>query len=465
MIEPGGDSGADTVAARHEAPRRGTAPAPAPGWFRRTLPDTGPQRALVMSSFVNRIGTGMFLATSALYFTVIVGIPARQVGTGLSIAGLAALLGSVPAGTLADRVGPRTVQLVTLGVQTITMALFVVVHSWWAFTVVAAFDYVADAANNAARGAMIGRVGGARPALFRAKLRTFVSVAVVAGTLLAAVAIQIGTRGAYVTVILVNAVTYVVCALLLLRVPNFAPLPKPEGTRRFAALADRPYVAFALLNGLINLQAVVVTLLIPLWIASRTHIPHWAAAGVFGLNFVLGTALMQPVGRRVETIEQGGRALRIAGLAIAAGCAVLAGSGSGPRWSQTLVLFGGAAVLCAAGVWVTAAGFSLSFGLAPAHAQGQYQGLTLLGLDAFGAVGPALLTAVVLGLGGPGWVILGTGFAAAGLTGPAVTRWAERTRLPDSAGSAGNTDSTDTSESTENAEGADVIGDAAPDPA
>jgi hypothetical protein len=398
------------------------------GWLRRSLPETGPQRALVMSSFVNRIGTGMFLATSALYFTVVVGIPARQVGTGLSIAGLAALLGSVPAGTLADRLGPRTVQVVTLAVQTVTMALFVVVHSWWAFTVVAAFDYVADAANNAARGALIGRIGGERPALFRAKLRTFVSVGVVAGTLLAAVAIQIGTHGAYVTVILVNALSYVICALLLLRVPNFGPLPKPEGTRRFAALADRPYAAFAALNGLINLQAVVVTLLIPLWIAARTHIPHWAAAAVFGLNFVVGTALIQPVGRRIETTEQGGKALRVAGLAIGLGCVVLAGSSSGPRWSETVVLFGGAAVLCAAGVWVTAAGFSLSFGLAPAHAQGQYQGLTLLGLDAASAVGPALLTAVVLGLGGPGWVVVGAGFAAAGSLGPAVTRWAERTR-------------------------------------
>ena len=425
MIARGGKSGDDALMAGHDATERQA------GRLRRALPDTGPQRALVMSSFVNRIGTGMFLATSALYFTVVVGIAARQVGTGLSIAGLAALLGSVPAGTLADRVGPRTVQLVTLAVQTITMALFVVVHSWWAFTVVAAFDYVADAANNAARGALIGRIGGERPALFRAKLRTFVSVGVVVGTLLAAVAIQIGTRGAYVTVILVNAVSYVVCALLLLRVPNFGPQPLPEGARRFAALADRPYAAFAALNGLINLQAVVVTLLIPLWIASHTHIPHWAAAAVFGLNFVAGTALMQPVGRRIETTEQGGRALRVAGLAIAAGCVVLAGSDSGPQWSETVVLFAGAAVLCAAGVWVTAAGFSLSFGLAPAHAQGQYQGVTLLGLDAASAVGPALLTALVLGLGAPGWIVLAAGFAGAGLMGPVVTRWAERTRPTD----------------------------------
>jgi len=230
-------------------------------------------------------------------------------------------------------------------------------------------------------------------------------------------------------VILLNALSYIVCALLLLRVPSFGPLPKPEGARRFAALADRPYAAFAALNGLINLQAVVVTLLIPLWIASRTHIPHWAAAAVFGLNFVMGTALMQPVGRRIETTEQGGKALRIAGLAIAVGCVVLAGSSSGPRWSETAVLFVGAAVVCAAGVWVPAASFSLSFGLAPAHAQGQYQGVTLLGLDAASAIGPALLTALVLGLGAPGWVVLAAGFAMAGLLGPVVTRWAEQERL------------------------------------
>lgn len=422
MVARGGKSGVYGLTASHEAPKR------LASRLRRAFPDTGPQRALVTSSFVNRVGTGMFLATSALYFTVIVGIPARQVGTGLSIAGLAALLGSVPSGMLADRVGPRTVQLATLAVQTVTMALFAVVHSWWAFTVVAAFDYVADSANNAARGALIGRVGGERPALFRAKMRSFVSVGMVAGTLLGAVAIQIGTRGAYVTVILVNAVSYVFCALLLLRVPNFRPLPKPEGTRRFGALADRPYAAFAALNGLINLQAVMVTLLIPLWIASRTHIPHWAAAAVFGLNFVVGIALMQPVGRRIETTEQGGRALRIAGLAVAVGCVVLAGSGSGPRWSETVVLFAGAAVLCAASVWGMAGGFSLSFGLAPAHAQGQYQGVMLLGLDAASAVGPALLTALVLGLGGAGWVVLGVGFAAVGMLGPVVTRWAARSR-------------------------------------
>ncbi|GAA2013994.1 MFS transporter [Catenulispora yoronensis] len=391
-------------------------------------PEPGPQRALVASSFVNRLGTGMFVAVSALYFTLVVGIPARQVGTGLTIAGTAGLIGSVPAGMLADRVGPRAVQLVTLLVQTVTMAGFVFVHSWWVFTVVAALDRIADAANNAARGTLIGRVGGERPALFRAKLRTFVSIAVVLGTPVAGIAIQIGTRAAYVTLILVNAATYVVCALLLLRVPEFPPLPRPAGARRFAALADRPYAAFAALNGLLSLQGVVTALVIPLWITARTQVPPSVAAAVFGLNFVVGIVLMQPIGRRVETTAQGGRALRASGLAAAAGCAVLAGSAAGPRWAQTSVLLLGAAIVSAAGVWALAAGFSLAFGLAPDHAQGEYQGLNLLGLDTAAAAGPAALTALVLGFGAPGWFVLAAGFAAAGLLGPAVTGWAGRCR-------------------------------------
>jgi len=53
----------------------------------------------------------------------------------------------------------------------------------------------------------------------------------------------------------------------------------------------------------------------------------------------------------------------------------------------------------------------------------------LLGLDAASAIGPALLTALVLGLGAPGWVVLAAGFAMAGLLGPVVTRWAEQERL------------------------------------
>lgn len=140
------------------------------------------QRALILSSFVNRVGSGLFTAASVLYFTKYVRLSAPQVALALTIAGFVGLLSGIPVGHLADGRGPRAVTLVTLLVQAATMTSFVFIHSWSAFTIVASLDLLAASANNAARGTLIARVGGERPAVFRARLRACVNLAVVLGT-------------------------------------------------------------------------------------------------------------------------------------------------------------------------------------------------------------------------------------------------------------------------------------------
>jgi dipeptide/tripeptide permease len=79
-------------------------------------------------------------------------------------------------------------------------------------------------------------------------------------------------------------------------------------------------------------------------------------------------------------------------------------------------------------IWQAAGGFELSFALAPAHAVGQYQGLFGMGLGLGTTIGPALLIALCIEWGAPGWWVVGGLFAATGLAVPAATRWAERTR-------------------------------------
>ncbi|MFG2621326.1 MFS transporter [Streptomyces sp. NPDC048507] len=391
----------------------------------------GPQRALIGANFVSRVGNGLFNAASVLYFTLVVHLPAAQVGIGLTIAGLVGLLAGIPAGNLADRYGPRTVWLASLTVQAASMAAFVLIDDWVTFTLIATLDRLAATASGAAGGALIARAGGERPAVFRARLRTFVNLGVVLGTLGAGVAVSVDTRTAYTVLILANAASFAGAALITLRgVPAYRPLPRPAQHHRWAVLSDRPYVSFVALYGAMGLQYQTVSLLLPIWLSAHTDAPRWTVAAVYAVNSGVCVLLQSRLGSRVETPRQGGRALRLAGLSFLVSCPLMALTADVPVWIAPLLAVLAVALHSLGEVWESSGGFALGFGLAPDHAQGQYQGLFGLGFGAGQALAPLVLTTAVLGLGHAGWLVLGVFFAALGAAGPPVAAWAERTRRP-----------------------------------
>lgn len=391
----------------------------------------GPQRALIAASFVSRVGNGLFNTAAVLYFTLVVQLPAAQVGAGLTIAGLTGLLAGIPAGNLADRYGPRTVWLAALAMQAATMAAFVFIHSWATFTLIATLDRLAATASGAAGGALIARAGGERPAAFRAKLRTFVNLGVVLGTLGAAFAVSVNTRPAYTALILANAASFACAALIaLIGVPNYQPLPRPKEHHGWAVLADRPFVSFVALYGAMGLQYQTVSLLLPIWLSAHTDAPRWTVAAVYAVNSGVCVLLQSRIGSRVETPRQGGRAFRLAGLLFLVSCPLMALTADVPVWIAPVLAILAVCVHSLGEVWESSAGFALGFGLAPEHAQGQYQGLFGIGFDAGQAMAPVVLTAAFLRLGHAGWLLLGVFFAALGAAGPLVAAWAERTRPP-----------------------------------
>ncbi|MFJ9340527.1 MFS transporter [Streptomyces sp. NPDC101733] len=388
-----------------------------------------PQRALILASFVSRVGNGLFNTAAVLYFTLVVHLPAAQVGLGLTIAGLTGLSAGIPAGNLADRYGPRTVWLTSLVMQAVTMAAFVLIHSWLTFTLVATLDRLAATASGAAGGALIARAGGERPAAFRARLRTFVNLGVVLGTLGAGFAVSVDTRPAYTALILANAASFACAALVgLIGVPNYRPLPRPQAHRGWAVLADRPFVSFVALYGAMGLQYQTVSLLLPIWLSAHTEAPRWTVAAVYAVNSGVCVLLQSRIGSRVETPRQGGRAFRLAGLFFLVSCPLMALTADVPAWIAPGLAVLAVCVHSLGEVWESSGGFALGFGLAPDHAQGQYQGLFGIGFDAGQALAPLILTAAVLGLGHTGWLLLGVFFATLGAAGPPVAAWAERTR-------------------------------------
>lgn len=391
---------------------------------------SGPQRALITASFVSRVGNGLFNTAAILYFTFVVHLPATQVGAGLTIMRPVRLGGRHTGGESRRPVRATHDLAGFLALQAATMAAFVFIDSWLAFTLVAALDRLAATAGGAAGGALIARVGGEHPAAFRARLRTFVNLGVVVGTLGAAFAIQIDTRPAYTGLILANAASFACAGLIaFLGVPDYRPLPRPKEHRQWSVLADRPYVSFVALYSAMGLQYQTVSLLLPIWLTAHTDAPRWTVAAVYAINSGVCVLLQSRLGSKVETPRQGGRAFRRAGLLFLISCPLMALTADVPAWVLVEALAVLAVCVHSVGeVWESSGGYALGFGLAPDHAQGQYQGLFGIGFHAGQALAPVILTGAVLALGHTGWLLLGLFFAGLGAAGPPVAAWAERTR-------------------------------------
>lgn len=394
----------------------------------RLIPDTGPQRVLASSNFVYTVGSGLYLTAGVLYFTQAVHLPAGRVGLGLAIAGIVALGLGVAVGHLADRYGARGVYMATLLVQALTTAAFVLADSFWPFVLAVCAATGAKAAGTAARSPLIRHYGGARPQRFRAYLRAVTNVGVSLGALAAGWVVQVGTLAAYQLMVIGNAVAFLVAAALLFLLPPVASVAEPVGGARWSALRDRPYLLLTAVDGVMAIQFKVLTIAIPLWLVGATEAPHWLISGTMLTGTVMVVALQVRAGRGVDSPTAGGHAYRRAGVAFLVSCSTVPLAAGVPAWAAATLLIAAVVVHTLGELWHSAAGFEVSFALAPPHATGQYLGVFGLGAGLAEAVGPALLIALCITWGRPGWYVVGALFAVTGLSAPFAVRWAQRHR-------------------------------------
>jgi MFS family permease len=400
------------------------------------LPEPGARRVYAFVTLVNTFGFGLIITSMVLYFTRVVHLTAVQVGLGMTIAGLVGLIAGVPIGDLADRHGSRAVVRVTFLVSFLSSLAYLFIRDWVAFVAVAAIDMLAMNANSAADGALLRRVGGEDAAVFRSATHAITNVGISLGAVGCAVAVDIGTPDAYRALIAGNAVTFLGAWVISGRLPRYAPLPRPADGPRWGALTDRPFVVYAAHNALMSMQYFVMLTPLPLWIVTRTRAPGWTVGALVLLNTFIVIALQVRVGRNVSTITRGGLALRRAGLLFLVSCCVIGFTAGLPGWAA-LPLIAAAIVVHSVGeLYHASATFAIDFGMAPEHAQGQYQGLAGLGLGAAGALAPMVMLGLCLTFGTAGWIGLGGFFALLGLTAPAIARWGERTRPPQQGGPA-----------------------------
>ncbi|MET8834847.1 MFS transporter [Micromonospora sp. NPDC004540] len=405
-------------------------------WSRLSpVPPPGRLRTLSLATLANTVGSGLWLTGGALYLTRDVGLSPASVGAGLTLAGLVGLTASVPLGALADRRDPRTLRaLVQLG-QGAAAAAYLLVDSFPVFLAVAVLEMLLASGNLAVRAALVAAVAGPQGRVHAfATLRAVANLGIAVGAGLAGFALAADSHLAYQLLVAGNALTYLLSAALLLRLPAYPPAAgggrgpgggsRGRALRPGAALRDVRFLTVSGASAVLALHWTVLALVVPLWTVTWAGAPPPVVSAVLLTNTVLTVLLAVRLSRGADDAARAARSMRRAGLVLAAAMLLYAATAGLPPAASATLLLAATVVYTFGDLWHGTAAAGLAYDLAPPDAIGAYQGVDGMMAGLSRALGPALLTLLVLHGGVPGWLAVGALFAGVGLAVPALTRWA-----------------------------------------
>jgi MFS family permease len=378
---------------------------------------------------VQSLGFGVFLTSSAIFFTRTIGLTSAQVGIGLSVANVFGLLFTVPIGRLADRFGARVPLLASYLALAVLFTVYCGVDNFTSFVIVTGLISVGETSSNPLR-LTLTRASFPPEEQIRvgAQMRSLFNVGFMLGAVLAGGALAVGTRPAFYAVVLFTAAAQAVCAVITWRlaVPAHVPVRHEGGAKPRSGLRDARFVGLALLVGVLELFQPILTVALPLWIITWTGAP----ASINAVLLVLDTAmvfLFQVVmSRGAETTSGSARMLRRSGTLLAGCCLVFALTQHAGAFVAVPLLLVGAVVLVLGEISQAAGAFGLSLHLPPPGRQGEYQGVFALGRGLQQTVGPVVVTTLAVGLGRTGWVVLAALFLVTGLVVVPLARSAEK---------------------------------------
>ncbi|WP_164545280.1 MFS transporter [Antribacter gilvus] len=399
----------------------------------RYVPRTRAGRLFVGIALVDSLGTGLYLAASAIFFVRSVGLTHTEVGIGLAVCGGAALLSTVPLGRACDRWGATRMlvlfQLWRAGAFTWLALVDGPVGFVLASAAVGLVDRVVSPASQAVVGLAVGDEDRTRT---MSAMRAVRNIGFAVGSAVAAPVIATGSSDAFRALIVADAATFLVAALALavlarsLPVVVRQPAGRASGGRpgRGGRQVGRWYLALTGLNGVLGVHMTLLSVGLPLWTMSGTAAPEYLVAGLLVANTVLVVTLQVPLSGIVERARGAERAWAFGGACVAGACVVaaLAGVPSSAVVASAL-LVGTVVVLTFGEMWHSIAAWELSYRYAPPARRSEHLSVFALGPAVQEVVGPLVVTGVVLAAGWPGWVGLALVVAlATGLVRPVLGR-------------------------------------------
>lgn len=380
------------------------------------LPREANQRRVLAASFVDALGTGLFLPLTVAYLSRVVELSPIQIGLGLAIAGFAAVAAAPVSGALVDRYDARAVVLGCFSISALGFLAYIAVDSFGSFVAVAVALQLASRMERPATAALVlGVASGPERVGSLAWQQTSRNLGYGIGALLAGVALLAHGKSPFIVLLTANAASYVVAGALVWRLPAIRPAAREplnrDGYR--AVLRDRPYVGLALLNVVVALHDSLLLVAMPLWILTRTSAPLALTGLLFTLNTVLVVLLQVRIARRIAARGGISAGYRTAAVAFVVACVAFALAAGASTQLAVVLLVMALAALTLCELENTAGEWFLSVELAPLHLRGRYLGLFKTSMALQQAIGPLVVTAILVHWGRMGWIALALALASA----------------------------------------------------
>ncbi len=380
---------------------------------RRAALPAGPGR-LVVATFIDWSGTGVWITTSAVLLVRVVHLRPTQVGFGLTAGGLLGLAAVWPITNATRRLGARRVAMTVQTLRGLFALGFLAVHSAVAYYLVAALVAIVDRPATSVNQILVSRyVPQEQRTATLAVMHVASNAGMMGGALIASTALLLPSRASLDAVVVANSLSFFVAAWQVGR----AAAGQERGTQDAAqpgvsaATASSKWLTWRYL--LVTFGCAVLALLfplfnveIPLWLTTRTTAPAVTVSGLFLLNTVLVVAFQSRLTRWATGIRNGARAGALAGACVMCACGTLAVLPGLVTW-VAITGFVLAALFIAVGEMNQgSAAWTLSFGLSPPEDSTRSLGLFNTGQAAAFVLGPALCTFAVAWAGRAGFAIL-----------------------------------------------------------
>jgi MFS family permease len=374
---------------------------------------------LLVALGVDNFGSGLFLPLTIVYATRVVGLPLGVAGVAVTVGTMVGLLVPPLAGRFVDRVGARPVVIASQVLQALGTVVFTGAGGVAAVVVAVCLLAAGQQLFYSSLFALISDVVGARE-----KDHPFAVVGMVRGACFGVgglFAAWLLTIEALRLAVLLDAVSFVVCALVLVfcvRAPH-VPAPVPPGVR---ARISRRFLLLIVVTGLVALAVDFFLVGVPVYVLDLGA-PTWLPGVLLALNTAVSSTCGTLAVRLTRELPRT-TTLALAGWLLVAWCGLFFLASVLPPGWRVAWLLGSALVLAAGGVLFGARVNALAVALSPAATRGRHLAAFQYAFTVPGVVAPAVVALFTVGDWVP-WVVVA---ACAG--GGAVAFRAFGARLP-----------------------------------